>query len=361
MLSLGEGATQIPVRSLWFLLVYASDLLGQLRTNERDQILAGDRDNDLIDAIAEVLVVEVENRLRRQLTFHYRPRRADLNRVRGRIDHLRTTSRRLFDQGRIACRFDELSVDSPRNRFIAHTLLSAAPVIIRSDLAQRCRAAAFRMHRLGVSAVAPSRAELSTERLGHHDAADRRMLDAAYLLRDMAIPVHEHGPVDLPLLRGDAAAHRKLFEGAVRGFFRHTLSGQGWDVRARILRWKPSEEPEPSFIPVMKTDVTIERPAHKRRIVVETKFTDALVDRDGKTTIETSYLYQLYAYLASQSGFGDDAADTADGVLLFVKTSNRELFTGEKVIQGHRIRFLSVDLTAAAADIRARWLQCIQD
>ncbi|WP_242661274.1 5-methylcytosine restriction system specificity protein McrC [Mycobacterium mantenii] len=343
------------------MLIYASDFLAQLRTTDRDQILAGERDNDLIDAIAEVLIVEVENRLSRQLTLHYRHRRADLNRVRGRIDHLRTTSRRLSDQGRIACRFDELSVDSPRNRFIAHTLLSAAPVIIRSDLAQRCRAAAFRMHRLGVSAVAPSRAELSRERLGHHDAADRRMLDAAYLLRDMAIPVHEHGTVDLPLLRGDAAAHRKLFEGAVRGFFRHTLSGQGWDVRARILRWKPSEEPEPSFIPVMKTDVTIEHPAHKRRIVVETKFTDALVDRDGKITIDTSYLYQLYAYLASQSGFGDNAADTADGVLLFVKTSNRELFTAEKVIQGHRIRFLSVDLSAAATDIRARWLQCIQD
>jgi 5-methylcytosine-specific restriction enzyme subunit McrC len=76
--------------------------------------------------------------------------------------------------------------------------------------------------------------------------------------------------------------------------------------------------------------------------------------------IETSYLYQLYAYLASQSGFGDDAADNADGVLLFVKTSDREVFTAEKLIQGHRIRFLSVDLTATAADVRARWLECIQ-
>jgi 5-methylcytosine-specific restriction enzyme subunit McrC len=361
MLTLGEGATRIPVRSLWFLLIYASDMLAQLRTNERNKILAGERDNDLIDAIAEVLIVEVENRLRRELTFHYRPRQADLNRVRGRIDHLRTASRRLSDQGRIACRFDELSVDSPRNRFIAHTLLSAAPVIIRSDLAQRCRAAAFRMHRLGVSAVAPSRGELSRDRLGHHDAGDRRMLDAVYLLRDMAIPAHEHGAVDLPLLREDAGAHRKLFEGAVRGFFRHTLRGQGWEVGARTLRWKPSGEPEPSFLPVMKTDITLEHQATKRRIVVETKFTDALVDRDGKTTIATGYLYQLYAYLASQSGFGDEAADTADGVLLFVKTSNRELFTAEKVIQGHRIRFLSVDLTAVAADIRARWLQCIKD
>lgn len=358
---LGEGATRIPVRSLWFLLIYASDLLAQLRTNEREGILAGERDNDFIDAIAEVLVVEVERRLRRQLTVQYRPRRADLTRVRGRIDHLRTTTRRLSDQGRIACRFDELTVDSPRNRFIAHTLLSAAPAIIRPDLAQRCRATAFRMHRLGVSATSPSRAELSMDRLGYHDVDDRRMRDAAHLLRDMAVPAHEAGPFDLPALRDDPGAHRNLFEAAVRGFFRYTLSGLGWDVQARILRWTPSEHSEPPFMPIMKTDVTLDHPASGRRVVIEAKFKDALVDRHGKTTIATEYLYQLYAYLASQTGRGDDTLDAADGVLLFVKTADRDVFDGEVTIQGHRIRFLSVDLAGSPADIRGRWMQCIQD
>jgi 5-methylcytosine-specific restriction enzyme subunit McrC len=358
---LGQGATHIPVRSLWLLLIYASELLAQLRSEERDALLSGKRDNDLIDAIAEVLAVEVERRLRRELTVHYRPRRADLTRVRGRIEHLRTTTRRLSDQGRIACQFDELSVDSPRNRFIANTLLLSARAIIRPELAHRCRAAAFRMHRLGVSASAPSRAELSTDRLGHHDVADRRMLDAATLLRDMAVPAHEAGPVNLPVLREDFGTHRKLFEAAVRGFFRYRLSNLGWDVQARILRWTPTEQTESPFLPVMRTDITLDHPASGRRVIVETKFTDALVDRAGKTTVATGYLYQLYAYLASQTGRGSESSDTAAGVLLFVKTADRGLFDSEVIIQGHRIRFLSVDLTGSPADIRARWMQCIPD
>jgi 5-methylcytosine-specific restriction enzyme subunit McrC len=360
MIMLGEGATQIPVRSLWLLLIYASDMLAQLRTSDREAILSGERDNDLIDAIAEILVTEVESRLRRELTVQYLPRRADLTRVRGRIDHLRTTTRRLSDQGRIACGFDELSVDSPRNRFIAHTLLFAAPEIIRSDIAHRCRASAFRMHRLGVSASVPSRAQLSMDRLGHHDVADRRMLDAAHLLRDMAIPAHQAGQVNLPALRNDVRAHRKLFEAAVRGFFRHTLSGLGWEVGSRILRWTTPEQPQPPFLPVMKTDITLDHPASGRHIIVETKFTDALEDREGKTTISTGYLYQLYAYLASQTGRGDDTLDAAEGVLLFGKTADRDVFDGEVTIQGHRIRFLSVDLAGSPADIRARWMHCIQ-
>jgi 5-methylcytosine-specific restriction enzyme subunit McrC len=358
VLTVGQGATRIPVRSLWLLLIYASDLLAQMRTEDRERILAGDRDNDLIDAIAEVLVIEVERRLRRQLTVHYRQREADLTRVRGRIDHLRTATHQLFDQGRIACRFDELSIDSPRNRFVADTLIYAATAT-GTALAHRCRTAAFRMHRLGVTARAPSRAELSKDRVGHHDSADRRMLDAAHLLRAMAVPAHQAGAVDLPVLIDDDRVHRTLFEAAVRGFLRHTLAGAGWDVRARQQRWTAMDDGAATFLPIMRTDVTLDHQAGQRRIVVETKFTDALVDRDGKTTIKTGYLYQLYAYLASQAGRGDPVCDSADGVLLFVKTDNRSVFTGEVTVQQHRLRFLSVDLTTSPDEIRARWLQCI--
>jgi 5-methylcytosine-specific restriction enzyme subunit McrC len=109
----------------------------------------------------------------------------------------------------------------------------------------------------------------------------------------------------------------------------------------------------------MKTDIVLDHHLHQRRIVVETKFTDSLVDRDGKTTVETSHLYQLYAYLASQSGRRNALYDTAEGVLLFVKVDHRDPFDGEFTVQGHRIRFLSVDLSAEPADIRKRWMQCI--
>lgn len=359
MLTIGEGATRIPVRSLWLLLIYASDLLARLRTRDREAILSGERDLDLLDAIAEVLVGEVELRLRQRLSAHYLTREADLTRVRGRIDHLGTAARQLMQQGRIACRFDDLSIDSPRNRFIAATLLYAAPQLYRSDLAQRCRRAAFRMHRMGVSASEPSRAELSTDRLGHHDSGDRRMIDAARLLRDMAVPAHLMGERGMPELRDESGIHRRLFEAAVRGFFRYSLSGHGWQVGARELHWVEAQGSAAPFLPIMKTDVVLDHRATGRRIVIETKFTDGLIDRDGKTTLKSGFMYQLYAYLASQTGHGNTLSDNAEGVLLFVKTDNRTAFDEETTIQGHRMRFLSVDLSQTPDQIRQRWRQCL--
>jgi 5-methylcytosine-specific restriction enzyme subunit McrC len=114
-----------------------------------------------------------------------------------------------------------------------------------------------------------------------------------------------------------------------------------------------------TLLPIMRTDITVEHPPSNRCIVIETKFTDALVDYGGKTTIKSAYLYQLYAYLMSQTGRGSTALDNAEGVLMFVKTDDRDLFTDEVRIQGHQLRFLSVDLSQEPAQIRQRWMQSI--
>lgn len=113
----------------------------------------------------------------------------------------------------------------------------------------------------------------------------------------------------------------------------------------------------------MKTDVTLENLTAERRIVIETKFTDALVVGPdyGKNepTLNSGYLYQLYTYLTSQDRQDDPIADHAEGILLFVQTFGSQPFTEEAEIQGHRMRFMSVDLGATPAEIRARWMQCV--
>lgn len=377
-LTAGAGKTEIPIRSLWLLLIYSSDMLAQLQSSDRESLLAGNHDADLVGAIAEVLVNEVESRIRKRLTFHYHRTSRDLTRVRGRIDHLRTVTNRLMDQGRIACSYEELSVNSPRNRFVAATLLEASRIVSTTGpdaassrkLGQRCADAAFAMQRQGVDPQTqriwtkghppPSRAELSKDRLGHHDAQDRRMLDAAYLLHEMALPYHERGPRSVPRILRDEDRYRKLFEKAVRGYLRYTLEPLGWTVGSPQLRWRhQSENDAHELLPVMQTDIMLTNMTNTRRVVVETKFTDALTEHHGKTTIKRDFIFQIYAYLRSQTGAGNAADDFAEGVLLFVTANGRSPIDRSVTIQGHRIRFLSVDLTDTPSAIRKRWSLCV--
>jgi 5-methylcytosine-specific restriction enzyme subunit McrC len=112
-----------------------------------------------------------------------------------------------------------------------------------------------------------------------------------------------------------------------------------------------------ALLPGMQTDVILED--QNRRTVIDTNFTGILTARPyGGESFKSPHLYQMYAYLRSQTGRGDKRADVAEGVLLHPSLDRH--VDESVVIQGHRIRFATVDLARSAEDVRARLLQIAQ-
>ena len=143
---------RIPVRNIWLLLLYASQLYRDLPASRRVEL--EDAPDDIPNLVAEILTNAVERRLRRNLSHGYQRRWADLSRVRGRIDLFRTERRQLLQRGHVACVFDELTVDTPRNRYVKAALTHIAGVISElanhSDVERRCRDLGIRLERAGI-------------------------------------------------------------------------------------------------------------------------------------------------------------------------------------------------------------------
>ena len=96
-----------------------------------------------------------------------------------------------------------------------------------------------------------------------------------------------------------------------------------------------------------------------RRIVLDTKFTNALKPRQhGGLSFDSAHIYQLYAYLRSQEGAGDQAADAAEGVLLYPALD--EVLDEAVTIQGHRLRFVTVDLSTPSVALRELLLDVVR-
>lgn len=356
VVELVESAGRIPVRNLWLLMLYASDLF---RTRGIGKIGLEDSPDDLPDLVAEILTHAVEVRQRRRLSLGYRSRDAVINRVRGRIDALTTERHQLLDRGLVACRFDELTLDTPRNRFVRAALESVARIVRRTDIAHRCRSLASGMKAMGVSGEAPTRAQMSTDRFGRHDADDRFMVAAAKLAFDLLLPTEAAGANVLSLPDREASFIRRLFERAVGGFYDVVLSPQGWRVLCGgTMRWQIEQKTAgiDSILPTMRTDIVLDQPSSGLRIVIDTKFTAIVTDGwYREKTLRSGYVYQMYAYLHSQTGRGDALADCASGLLLHPAIGQTVDETA--VIQGHPIRFATVDLTASPADIRSQLLR----
>lgn len=347
---------RIPVRNLWLLMLYASDLFRQIG---RKKVSVEDNPDDIPDLVAEILVHAVEERLYRNLSSGFRQREAELSRVRGRIDLLTTERHQLLARGKVACRFEELTINTPRNRYVLVALEVIAGVVRQPSLSHRCRKLASALKRLGVSGIRPTRAEISTDRFGRHDANDRFMVAAAKLALDIALPTEDEGSEFLASPNHDEIWARHLYEKAVAGFYDVVLSSSGWQVYAgKTLSWQITHKTVgiDAIFPSMRTDVVLDHVGDNRRIVIDTKFT-SIVTKGWfrEASLRSGYVYQIYAYLLSQMGRGDVLADHASGLLLH--PSIGEMIDETVFIQGHAIRFSTVDLTAPATEIRSQLLR----
>ena len=130
---------RIPVRNIWLLFLYASQLYRELPEAHRVEL--EEAPDDIPELVAELLADAVERRLRRNLAVGYQRRNDVLNRVCGRIDLLRTERQQLLQRGQVACTFDELTIDTPRNRCVREALLLLARVVRREPLGRKCREA----------------------------------------------------------------------------------------------------------------------------------------------------------------------------------------------------------------------------
>ena len=332
-------------------MLYASDLT---RVRGAFDAIVEEDINDIPELIARLLVNAVERRLRRNFTRGYCHREKALTRVRGRINILTTESRQLLSKGEVFCRFEELTVDTPRNRLVRAALELMARLVRNDDLIRQCRALSATLGRSGVGGARPSRAELAADQIGRNDAADRFMIALARLAFDLALPTEDAGATPLVAPDREEAWVRRLFEKAILGFARVDLEPLGWSVRGSIpLEWQFSSASAElaTILPRMVTDIVLDAPHADRRLVIDTKFTSILgTGRFGDASLKSGYLYQMYAYLRSQEGRGQ-RWDTSAG--LFLHPAIGTQLYEHAIIQCHSIAFATVDLSGSSAGIRS--------
>ena len=348
---------KIPVRNVWFLFVYAYDL-ARFQGRFEAEI---EKSPDFRSLIARLLCHVLEMRLRRNLSFGYRSRHGTLKRVRGRIDILKTHSRDLFRRGEVACRFEELTIDTPRNRLIRAALNSLGEHLDDRVLAHRSKMLSGMLGRAGVGGALPSRSDVASDQIARHEAEDRLLTSLARAVFDLVLPTETKGLRSLLKANREDTEFRKLFERAVGNFFSAELSrDEGWRIYPGKQLYWPVGAASPGInehLPIMVTDIILENEQDNRRIIIDTKFTNILTRAqfgDGER-FAAGHIYQLYSYLRSQENEDDLRSLNSEGMLLYPTISSDVDEAAQ--LQGHFIRFATIDLAQPTNSIVQRLRQ----
>lgn len=343
---------RIPVRNIWLLFLYAHNLAkfyGQHAAEVEES-------PDFPSLVARILCYAVERRLRRNLSRGYVQRRDALTRVRGRIDILETFSGDLLRKGMIACRFEELTFDTPRNRLVRAALDALANHINDGLLVHQCAWLAGDLGRHGVDGARPSRAELSADRIGRHDADDLLMVTLARIVFDLVLPTEDAGRNALTRVEKDLFLVRRLFEKAIGNFYAAELPALGWKVsQGKRLSWQIENATSgiAAIMPGMTSDIILEHSSQHRRIIIDTKFTSVFGASQHRAEIlKSGYIYQLYTYIRSQEREEDPLSSSASG--MFIHPSVESELDETVRIQGHDLRFSTIDLGLPSTEIVKR-------
>jgi 5-methylcytosine-specific restriction enzyme subunit McrC len=320
----------IPIRNLYYLLLYAYDALDEAGVVEAGEL----PETRLGDLFAHVLDGGVNHLLRRGLDRGYVPHRDAIPGVRGRIDVSATVKASTLTRGRAVCEFDEFTADVTHNRILRATALR---LLRLRDLDPTLHDRVAKVYRRldGVSDVALSPRLFRSVQLYSSNRFYRYLLAVCRMVHDHLLADEATGEVRFRDFERDERGMRRLFERFIRTFYRREQSE--FRVGTRRVLWAATGET--TLLPTMQTDVTLCRPG--RRIVIETKYTaNQLREHFGARSIRSEHLYQLFAYLLNLARSRPGCR--VEGVLLYPRASAGPDFRCE--LHGHPLRVTTINL-----------------
>lgn len=337
----------IPIRNLYYLLLYAYDAL-----DEWDVVEAGELPEARIaDLFAHVLDTGANHLLRRGIDRGYVPHREAIPGVRGRIDIAATVKSNTLAGARAVCEFDEFTADVPHNRILRATVRRLMRV---PDLAPPLhdRLAALYLRLGGITDIRLTAAAFRAVQLHRNNRFYRFLLAVCRMIHEHLLVDESSGETQFRDFVRDERRMRRLFERFVRNFYRREQSA--FKVKRSKFPWVASGETE--LLPGMNTDVTLA--GQGRVIVVETKYTASqFQEHFGSKSIRSEHLYQLFAYLANmQKKLPGDKR--AEAILLYPRAGAGPSFRCE--VHGHPLTVTTVDLSARWENIRENLLTLTQ-
>ena len=147
------------------------------------------------------------------------------------------------------------------------------------------------------------------------------LLRVCKLIFESIIPSEEPGRFKFkdPVGFDTDEKRRLLFEDFVREFYK--IEQETYNVYRKNLNWRFEEITDNSaeFVPEMKTDMILSN--ENRKIIIDTKFTEALrpdQHNDQRYRIKEGHLYQIYAYMKNTEVSENQSLE---GMLLYPKVS----------------------------------------
>ncbi|MFN8011319.1 MAG: hypothetical protein U0P81_07935 [Holophagaceae bacterium] len=250
----------------------------------------------LLEVFIESFLAEVSRLVRTGLLKRYLTEEEDLPLVRGRLLISRQITHNALRADRLACRFDQLTIDHPWNQILKAALVVIRPWITRLDLQRQQMElqAAF----VDVSLCPLSLRDLDALVFDRQAARYEQAISWARWILSALTPNIRSGDAKAPGMLFDM---NQLFESAILALFKRRsrstgLTVKGQDTGRHLATLMSSSDYSHAFR--LRPDIVISE--HGQPVAVaDTKWTRISAEGNGYLVPDPAHMYQIQAYAAA--------------------------------------------------------------
>ena len=285
----------------------------ELRHNNYEYI-AGENFDNIYDLFAEILSKGVSYLLKQGLHKEYILNEDNLTTLRGKLNLQGTIKERIAQQTRLACEYDELTINNVFNQIIKTTV----GVLISKPDVKNERKNILRKLMLffdSVDEIEQPAIKWNLLRYDRNTRTYQMMHSLCYFVLQNLILSTEQGNTKMPEFSNEHM--NLLFQRFVMEYYRKHYPE--YKAVAKQIKWNFSDNSVGalSMLPIMQSDITLT--LGERTLIIDTKYySKNLQEHFGKFTINSPNFYQIHTYVMNE-----DRGHTGmvDGMLLYAKTT----------------------------------------
>lgn len=315
---------KIPIQNIYYILCYAWDM-GDLRDKVN---VDAEKCKNISNLLIHLLLNATDELLRRGLTHGYSSRYSETDSIKGKIIISDTLKSMRFRIGKAWCNYDDYSSNILLNQIIYSSLREA----IRIDglsTTNKDRLIKTLRQMPKIKSIRINDNTFNQIKIHRNNVYYSFAINICKLLHKCLLPKDtSNGLIEFKNLLEDENAMNRIFEKFLLNFYKQEFKDEFPKISSTKIQFKLTPfgmffsnvtDDALSLLPIMKTDITLENPDTKKKIIIDAKYyKETLVSKYGNSPkIRRDHISQILTYVINQENNKADYTKEAKGIIVY--------------------------------------------
>lgn len=332
------------VKNIYYMLCYS--FYGEQLNQKEEAELGSEAFENIYNLFALLLCLILKKQIKKGLHREYINVSDEIGKVKGRINLNETINKNSLVKKKLVCDFDEYDEDCLLNQVIKTTLV----YLIKSNKIGNNTKNSLKQllnYFNKVNIIDIKSIKWDQIKFNRNNIFYKYVVDLCKLILNGLIVSNKNGINKFKEFLDDTRIS-SIYENFIKAYYRKHYPMLNASSRKLYL----TDEPFQDFIPMMKTDITLE--FEGRMLIIDAKFYNKILKENYLSkfkTISNNNLYQILSYVDNQDPY---KKGNVYGMLLYAQTIDEPSLSYIYTLNQHKIMVRTLDLNEEWINIKSR-------